>query len=100
MPGYKLDRPVHFEPELDLAPFMLGGVERAPDSAATGGGGFKFRLFAVAVHLGGRSGGHYIAFSAGDSPRHESWDHVSDSDVRRGDSPYGKQAYMLFYTRI
>ena len=99
MPGYKLDRPVHFDPTLDLDPFVLGGVERATERDATRGG-FKFRLFAVAVHLGGRSGGHYIAFSAGDSPRHESWDHISDSDVRTGDSPYGKQAYMLFYTRV
>lgn len=64
---------------------------------------FDYQLYAVIVHLGNSTGGHYICFKAIniDEPQEGNWLQISDSDVREVTFEHVKKqyAYMLFYQK-
>ena len=49
-------------------------------------------------HLGGRLGGHYVAYTHGGG----GWDYISDSSVSASSESavLAAQAYMLWYRRV
>lgn len=87
LPGGKYSVFVQFPLELDMSPFAA----KHPDRPYT----YTYHLYAVVVHQGTASGGHYIAYVK----RSSQWYYVSDSQVRKcsEDETLRASAYMLFY---
>lgn len=73
-------------------------LEMSLEGASLTPGEWLYRLYAVVVHQGSVSGGHYIAYTR----RRESWYYFSDSHYKQmsWDSVKNAQAYILFYESI
>ena len=123
--GIKLQKhsgAVTFPLELNVAPFCLhrkcelhrpkagsGLVPKQPQR-------FRYKLYAVVVHIGAMQGGHYVAYTrrwtdqlaAGTGPatapgeRTTGWRYCSDSKVYPVDESevLAAEAYLLFYSRV
>jgi ubiquitin C-terminal hydrolase len=78
---------VAFQPELDIAPYVVGPIPPA---------GCRYRLVGVVNHQGTLGGGHYTADVRGPDG---AWWYCSDEDVRPGVHPSFSKAYILLYQR-
>lgn len=84
----KIECPVNFELEIDMAPYVLNSNSSEP---------LIYELFGVICHTGSLDTGHYTCVM-----KHATgvWYHFDDSMVRRVDTDFVKQtrtAYLLLY---
>ena len=88
----KLNKPVSFPAQLDLAHFT-----RTSDAAAAAG--CVYGLYGVVCHSGGMGGGHYVCYVRRGGG---GWWYASDSAVREASEGevLKAQAYILFYERL
>ncbi|XP_039126056.1 ubiquitin carboxyl-terminal hydrolase 23-like [Dioscorea cayenensis subsp. rotundata] len=81
---------VDFSLSMNLSPFVNNHVEEAGD--------LNYRLYAVIVHLGSPSYGHYVSFVHSDK---KNWYLMSDEKVMmtRFEEVKKQKAYILFYVK-
>jgi ubiquitin C-terminal hydrolase len=98
LPGGKCASSISFPLECSLASFI--GLRSSASSPCSGpiDPSPSYRLRAVIVHIGGGSGGHYVAYVY----RHDQWFFTSDAATRRATEAevLQSQAYLLMYRRI
>ncbi|KAK1291501.1 Ubiquitin carboxyl-terminal hydrolase 23 [Acorus calamus] len=88
MPQLKIDKKVHFEPTLNMKPFVSGPYDD-----------LKYTLYGVLVHAGWSThSGHYYCFVR---TSHGLWYSLDDNRVRqvKERDVLNEKAYMLFYVR-
>jgi ubiquitin carboxyl-terminal hydrolase 4/11/15 len=85
----KIDDPIDYPHEIDLARYIAGPQGRAE---------IRYRLFAVSEHIGGLNSGHYTAHARVG----EKWYLFDDAAVREVDpsEATNRNAYLLHYERI
>eukprot|EP00354_Favella_ehrenbergii_P006957 CAMPEP_0170451296 /NCGR_PEP_ID=MMETSP0123-20130129/592_1 /TAXON_ID=182087 /ORGANISM="Favella ehrenbergii, Strain Fehren 1" /LENGTH=69 /DNA_ID=CAMNT_0010712955 /DNA_START=2519 /DNA_END=2728 /DNA_ORIENTATION=- len=62
-------------------------------------GSTNYRLFALTVHHGTLSGGHYVAFAKREDNRWYNFNDQHFEQVRESDA-LKQQAYLLFYRQV
>lgn len=85
--------------ELDMTPFY-SGLKNTKSFNNTIYKSLKYRLYAISVHLGNPSGGHYYAMARNSASG--KWYNFNDSHVSEADmnNVQNQGAYCLFYERI
>jgi len=94
----KINTHVSFPEILDLSPFATAENKNLP---------LKYTLYGVVEHIGGLTGGHYIAYVRNKGSLHsddsveQNWFYFSDTTFRKAtfDEVQNSQAYLLFYER-
>jgi hypothetical protein len=83
----KIPNYIEFPTVLDIERFCVGPVKNT-----------QYKLYAIGVHSGSMSGGHYVAYVL----REGVWHYCSDSHVSIITEQEARraQAYVLFYSRI
>ena len=89
----KIEKSTTYTEMLDMSPFCKSDV------SASLRGSTHYRLYALTVHHGNLSGGHYVAYARrGDNY----WYHFNDEHfdrIKTADA-LKKQAYLLFYEQV
>jgi hypothetical protein len=85
----KVNKPISFEPQLDLTPFMTHGQNRTNQ--------VTYHLQSIIVHAGGAHGGHYYSYV---KAANGIWFEMNDERVSQVSlsTVLAANAYVLFYT--
>ena len=89
----KIDKNTAYEEQLDMTQFLL------PNHDASLRGSPHYRLFALTVHHGSLSQGHYVAFAK----RADEWYFFNDEawkKVKDSSEALRQEAYLLFYRQL
>ena len=88
----KIEKMTTFGASLDMAQFCM------PDADPEIRGNTQYELFAITVHHGTLSGGHYVAFAR----RGAHWYNFNDEYFQRSSETQAlkQQAYLLFYRQV
>ena len=86
----KIEKTTTYPAVLDMEPFCMANTDEQVRGSPI------YRLFALTVHHGTLSGGHYVAYA---KRADGNWYHFNDEyfDMIKESDALKKQAYLLFY---